>query len=99
MKKLILITLLFVVFSWELTAAKSVRPRDSYEDYYKFVRDVKKTIIIERSYKVGTEENLVLAPGQAALLDFEDNPSGVKEFILFYDDDTVNLAYRYTNDT
>ncbi|MHC5061623.1 MAG: S41 family peptidase [Planctomycetota bacterium] len=99
MKKTILMTLILIVFSCESISGQSVRPRDSYEEYYEFVRDVKRTITIERSHKIGTEEEMVLEPGQAARLNFEANPSGVKEFILFYDDDIVNLAYCYTNDT
>lgn len=101
MKKLIFITLLLIVFSGKLTSAKTVRPRHTYDNFTDFVKDIKKTIIIERSYKVGTEENLILAAGQAARLDFKDNPSGVKEFIFFYNDGdkTVHLIYRYTNDT
>ncbi|HUW19583.1 MAG TPA: S41 family peptidase [Sedimentisphaerales bacterium] len=99
MNTLIAITLSLAVLSVEPTLAKPVRPQHSYEDYSKFVQDVKKTIIIERSYRIGTEQNLVLAPGRAARLDFEDNPSGVKEFIFFYNDETVYLAYRYSKDT
>ena len=99
MKKLIFITLLLVILSGELATGKTVRPQDSYEEYYEFVRDVKKTITIERSHKIGTEEDLVLEPGQAARLDFEANPSGVKEFIIFYDDEIVHLIYRCTDET
>ena len=99
MKKIILITLMLTAFSTKPTSALPVKPRESYENFTDFVKDVKKTITIERSHKIGTEENLVLRPGQAAHLDFEANPSGVKEFIIFYDDQIVYLSYRYTNDT
>ncbi|HUS72602.1 MAG TPA: S41 family peptidase [Sedimentisphaerales bacterium] len=99
MKKLIFVTLLLIVFLGKPTSGESVRPQHTYEKFTDFVQDVKKTITIERSYRIETAEKLVLAPGQAALLDFKDNPSGVKEFILFYDDETVYLIYRYTGDT
>lgn len=92
MKRLIFIILLSVCFSGELVMSET-------RDFQEFVRNVKKNITIERSYKVGTQENLVLAQNQAARLDFEHNPSGVKEFLFFYDDETVHLIYRYTNDT
>lgn len=98
MKKLIFVTLLLIVFLGKPTSGESVRPRHTYEDYDKFVQDVKKTIVIEHSYKDGTEENLVLAPGQAARLDLKDNPAGVKEFIFFYDDEMVDLIWRYIGD-
>jgi transglutaminase-like putative cysteine protease len=99
MKKPIVIAMLLVVFSGELTSGEQVRAEQTCEDYAKFVQHVKKTIAIERSYRVESEESFVLAPGQAARLDFEDNPSGVKEFILFYNGEKVHLIYRYTDDT
>lgn len=94
MKKLILMVLLLVVFSGESAIGE-------IQDFQEFVKDVKKKIVIERSYKIETEENLVLAPGQAAHLDFENNPSGVKEFIFFYEtkSEKVYVIYRCTDDT
>lgn len=92
MKKLILITLLLVVFLGESVIGKT-------QDFQEFVRNVKKKIIVERSYQIGTEENLVLAQGQAARLDLEDNPTGIKEFIFFYNNEIVRIIYRYTDGT
>ncbi len=66
MKKLIIITLLFAAFSGEPTSGEAVRPRHTYDKFADFVQDVKKTITFKRPYKIGTEENLVLAPGRAA---------------------------------
>ncbi len=92
----IFITLLFVVFSVESIAAESVQPYHGHSEFKKFVRDVvKKNIVIERSYKIETDESFVLAPGQAARLDFEDNPASVAEFIFFYGDETVHIIYSY----
>jgi len=99
MKKIILITLLLVVFFRQTTLGKPVRPQDTYENFIDFVQDVKKTITIERSYKIETEEELVLAPGQAARLNFKDNPAGVAEIIFFCDNETVHLIFGYTYDT
>jgi hypothetical protein len=94
MRKIVLITLLLVIFSGKLAIGDD-------QDFREFVRDVKKKIIIERSYKIGTEEELVLAPGQAAHLDFKDNPAGVAEFIFFYNNEheRVHIIYRCTDDT
>ncbi len=98
MKKMILMILMLIAFSTKSASAQSVKPRHSYEDFADFVQDVKKTIAIEHSYKIGFEDNIVLAPGQAAHLDFEDNPAGIVEFIIFYDGTTVRLIYRHTDD-
>jgi len=98
MKKLIFITLILVFFFGKPTSGKSVRQHQTYEDYNEFVKDVKKTIIIERPYKIGTEENLVLAPGQAARLDFEDKAAAIKEFIFYYDGKIVHLILRDADD-
>ena len=68
MKKLIFITLLLVAFSGKPAIGE-------IQDFQEFVRNVKKKITIERSYKIGIEEELVLVPGQAARLDFTDNPA------------------------
>jgi hypothetical protein len=96
MKKLILITLLFSVLLGESAACKAV----PYDDLAEFLRNaVRKNIIIERSYQIETEEELVLMPGQAASLDFNDNPAGVKEFIFFHDDEMVHIIYGCTDDT
>ena len=46
MKKIILITLLFVVCV-KHTVAGPVRPRDSYSNFKEFVQDVKKAIITD----------------------------------------------------
>ncbi len=87
--KLIFITLLFVLCLGVLGIAET-------QDFPEFVRDVvKKNIVIERSYKIETEESFVLTAGQGARLDFEDNPAGVAEFIFFYDHETVHIIYRY----
>lgn len=100
MKKLILITLLLIVFSYEPAAGKApTLPYHGLEEFIEFVRNVKKKIAIERSYRIETEQELVLAPGQAAHLDFRDNPAGVAEFIFFYDDEAVHIIYRCTDDT
>ncbi|UCC22026.1 MAG: transglutaminase domain-containing protein [Planctomycetota bacterium] len=92
MKKLTIITLLLVVFSYKLAAEQA-------QDFAEFVRNVKKKITIERSYKIETEEELVLAPGQAARLNFMNNPAGVAEIIFFYDNETVHFIFGYTYDT
>jgi hypothetical protein len=93
MKKVIFITVLLVVFSGE-----SVIGND--QDFQEFVQNVKKKIIVEHSYKIGTEENLVLGPGQAARLDFKDNPAGVAEFMFFCNEelDRIRVIYRCTDD-
>jgi len=97
MKKLIFITLLFAAFSTKPTSAQTVKSRHTYENYDEFVRDVKKTIEFERLHKIGTEENIVLEQGQSVHLDFEDNPAGIVEFIIFYDGTIVRLSYRHTD--
>jgi hypothetical protein len=100
MKKLILTTLLFVVFSWEPAAGKpQTLPYQGLEESIEFVRNAKKKIAVERSYQIETEQELVLAPGQAARLNFKDNPAGVAEFIFFYHDEAVHIIYRCTDDT
>jgi len=93
MKKLILITLLLVVLLGESIIGET-------QDFQEFVKDiVKKKIVIERSYKIETKESFVLTPGQAARLNFRDNPAGVAEIIFFYDNETVHLLFGYTYDT
>jgi hypothetical protein len=91
MKKVMFVTLLLVVLSGQPVIG-------SNQDFQEFVQTVKQKIIVERSYKIGTEENLVLASGQAARLDFKDNPAGVAEFIFFYKDQAVHIFYRCTDD-
>ncbi|MHC4739994.1 MAG: S41 family peptidase, partial [Planctomycetota bacterium] len=100
MKKLTIITLLLAAIPLEPTSGQAVRPRHTYENYDEFVQDVKKTITIERFYKVGTEENIVLEQSQAVRLDFEDNPAGVEEFIFFYNNEEriLQLIYRCVGD-
>jgi C-terminal processing protease CtpA/Prc len=97
MKKLILITLLFAAFSGEPAASKSRGPYPTHEELIELIQNVN----VERSYLVGTEEELVLTPGQAIRLDFKDNAAGIKDFIFFYNNKykTVYIYYRYTNDT
>jgi C-terminal processing protease CtpA/Prc len=97
MKKLIIITLLVAVFSGELAASKSRGPYPTDEELIELIQNVK----VERSYLVGTEEELVLTPGQAIRLNFKNDPAGVKDFIFFYNNKykTVYIYYRYTNDT
>jgi hypothetical protein len=98
MKRLVLTALLLVVFSGEPTAGEAVPwPRGGFDEYVQNV--IKNKIIIERSCKTGTEENLVLAPGQAARLSLEDNPASVAECIFYYYDGVVHLIYCYTDDT
>ena len=97
MKKLIIITLLFAAFSAESTSGETVRPRHTYDKFADFVKDVKKTIEFKRLHKIGTEENIVLEKGQSVHLDFEDNPAGIVEFIIFYDGTIVRLIYRHTD--
>lgn len=94
MKKLIIIIVFLGIFCVESAIGE-------IQDFQEFAKDVKKKIVIERSYKIETEENLVLAPGQAAHLDFENNSSGVKEFIFFYEtkSEKVYVIYRCTDDT
>ncbi len=97
MKKLIIITLLFAAFSGQPAAGKSRGPYPTHEELIELIQNVK----VERSYLVGTEEELVLIPSQVIRLNFKDNPTGVKDFIFFYNNKykTVYLYYRYTNDT
>jgi hypothetical protein len=92
MKKVTFATLLFIVLSGQLIIG-------SDQDFQEFVQTVKKKIIVERSYKVGTEENLVLAPGQAARLDFKDNSAGVAEFLFFCNEELngIHVIYRCTD--
>jgi len=92
MKKLIFIILLLAFFSGGLAA-------EEVQDFAEFVRDVKEKIIIERSYQIETEEELVLAPGQAARLNFKENPAGVAEIIFFYDNETMHIIFGYPDDT
>lgn len=100
MKKVIFITLLLVVFSWEPAAGKpQTLPYQGLEEFIEFVRNVKKKIVIECSYQIETKEELILTPGQAARLNFKDNPAGVAEFIFFYKDEAVHIIYRCTDDT
>ena len=69
---------MLIIVSGEAAASKPSLPYNGKEELVEFVRDIKKKkIIIERSYKIETEENLVLAPGQAASLDFEDNAARI----------------------
>ncbi len=97
MKKLILITLLIAVFSGVPASGQSRGPSHTAEEVIKLIQNVK----VERSYLVGTQEELVLTPGQAIRLNFKDNPAGVKDFIFFYNNryKTVYIYNRYTNDT
>jgi hypothetical protein len=74
-------------------------PYNGLEEFAEFVHNVKKKIVIERSYKIETKDELILTPGQAAHLEFEENPAGVKEFIFFYNENTVHIIYRCTDDT
>jgi C-terminal processing protease CtpA/Prc len=92
MKRLIFIILLLVLFSGELVTGET-------QDFQKFVQNAKKKIITKRSYKIGSEENIVLSPGQATHLDFEENSAGVKEFIFYYDDETLDLIWRFIAET
>ncbi|MHC4758700.1 MAG: S41 family peptidase, partial [Planctomycetota bacterium] len=97
MKKMILIILLLTAFSTKPTSAQPVKPRESYGNFTDFVKDVKKTIEFKRLHKIGSEENIVLEQGQSVHLDFEDNPAGIVEFIIFYDGTIVRLIYRHTD--
>ena len=97
MKKVILITLLIAVYSGEPASGQSRGPYHTDEEIIELIQNVK----MERSYLVGTEEELILTPGQAIRLNFKDNSAGVKDFIFFYNNKykTVYIYYRYTNDT
>ncbi len=97
---LISLALILVVSSAVSASGNSVRPVETYDNFNDFVKDVKKAIAIERSYKIETEESFDLKPGQAARFDFIDNPAGVVEFIFFYDNASseVHVIYRFTDD-
>lgn len=102
MKKLILIALMLIGSSWDVAEGKRAQRYHSLEEFIEFVHDLKNTqTTIKRSYQVETTIELVLARGQAAHLDFKDNPSGVAEFIFFYDGEyeEVHVIYRCTDDT
>lgn len=101
MKKMILITLILTAFSVNTASAQSVKSRRSYGSFPDFVMEVKKTIVSKRLHKVGTQEDMIIEPDQAVLLELENNPAQVKEFIIFYSEqeNAVHLIYRYTDDT
>jgi len=100
MRSLIFTTLLLIVFCWAPAGAEPpAMPYDGLEEFVAFVREVKQKIAVERVYQIGSQEELTLAPGQAARLSFTDNPAGVTEFLLFYDNEIVHVIYRCAGDT
>ncbi len=99
MKRVILIALLFDIFCLESAICKPQLPYHSHKEFIDFVQNIKKKITTEHSYQIETVEELVLGQGQAARLDFKDNPAGVAEFILFYKDELVHIIYRCTDET
>ncbi len=100
MRKLVLTVLFPIVFCGAPAGAEPpAMPYDGLEEFIAFVREVKQKIAIERVYQIGSPEELTLAPGQAARLRFTDNPGGVTEFLLFYDNKIVHVIYRCAGDT
>ena len=49
---------------------------------------------IKRVYHLDTEATLVLRDGEAARLDFEGNSAGVKEFVLWFSNDTLHVYWK-----
>ena len=97
MKKLFLATLIY--FLTGIALAQQVRPIDRYDNYDEFVDAVKKTVDVKRFHKIGIEEEIVLKSNQATLLELKDNLTGVEEFIIFYNGETVYLAYSFDDET
>ena len=55
------------------------------------VQAAKAKVKVTKSYEVGTTANFFLAQDEAALLEFTDNPTGVKEYLFWFDGEKVNF--------
>ncbi len=56
------------------------------------VQAAKAKVKATKSYEVGTTANFVLAQDEATLLEFTENPTGVKEYLFWYDGEKVHFA-------
>ncbi len=69
-----------------LAAPKPAPPREPTADWAEYIREIREKVVVKRSYDLGTEVQLLLAPDQAAQLVCGDNPFGLEEYLIFCSD-------------
>ena len=61
------------------------------ETFEELIEAAKEKVKITRSYEVGKTVEVVLGPDEAALLEFEENPAEIEEFLFWYDGEKVHI--------
>ncbi len=61
------------------------------ETFEELIEAAKEKVKITRSYEVGKTVEVALGPDEAALLEFEENPAEIEEFLFRYDGEKVHI--------
>jgi len=74
-------------------AKEAEDPERAITDYVSnLARRVKELVTVTRSHEVGTTATFTLAQDEAALLEFKENTTGVKEYLFWYDGEKVHFT-------